>query len=187
MADRLHHLKGGFNYRSGENSSSSKLELPDGMNPESLLSRRRSTSITANLLETLPSKMQLSNKDSGIATENQGLSGIQNATSNKSDNHNPKFNSFLRRSSAAFIGDLSRIKPGAINGSSIPEETSDILPTDNDQNGPSSSMRRASIQPGVNMFQKEGMKSRGNLLSTVNGNFTAATRNGLLSNSGIQC
>ena len=55
-------------------------------------------------------------KDNGIATQNQGLSGIQNTTSNKTDNHNPKFNSFLRRSSAAFIGDLSRIKPGAING-----------------------------------------------------------------------
>ena len=71
--------------------------------------------------------------------------------------------------------------------SSIPEETSDILPTGNDQNGPSSSMRRGSVQPGVNMFQKVDMKSRGNLLSTVNGNFTAATRNGLLSNSGLKC
>lgn len=182
MADKLQHLKGGLNVKNGGGSSSSKLELPDGMNPESLLSRRRSTSITANLLETLPSKMQLQSKDNGIAAQNQGLSGIQNATSNKTDNHNPKFNSFLRRSSAAFIGDLSRIKPGAINGSSIPEETSDMMPADNDQNGSISNMRKAS-----NIFQKEGMKSRGNLLSTVNGNFTAATRTGLLSNSGIKC
>ena len=59
MADKLQHLKGGLNVKNGGGSSSSKLELPDGMNPESLLSRRRSTSITANLLETLPSKMQL--------------------------------------------------------------------------------------------------------------------------------
>ena len=39
-----------------------------------------------------------------------------NANANKSDNQNPKFDSFLRRSSAAFIGDLRRIKPGDING-----------------------------------------------------------------------
>ena len=39
-----------------------------------------------------------------------------NANANKSDNQNPKFDSFLRRSSAAFIGDLGRIRPGAING-----------------------------------------------------------------------
>lgn len=51
MADRIQNLKVG--------SGPSKLELPDGMSPESLLSRRRSTSITANLLEGLPSKMQL--------------------------------------------------------------------------------------------------------------------------------
>ena len=71
--------------------------------------------------------------------------------------------------------------------SSIPEENSDSMISDKDHGGSVSTMRRASIQPGVNIFQKEGMMSRGNLLSTVNGNFTAATRTGLLSNPRIQC
>ena len=71
--------------------------------------------------------------------------------------------------------------------SSIPEENSDLMASDKDLSGSSSTMRRASIQAGVNIFQKEGMKSRGNLLSTVNGNFTAATRTGLLSNPRFQC
>lgn len=173
MADRMQNLKVG--------SGPSKLELPDGMNPESLLSRRRSTSITANLLEGLPSKMQLPSKDNTIATPS-----TINAKPNKSDNQNPKFNSFLRRSSAAFIGDLGRIKPGTFNGSSIPEESSETISSDIGQTGASPGMRRGSLQPGANMFQKEGMKSRGNLLSTVNGNFTAATRSGLLSNAGMK-
>ena len=70
--------------------------------------------------------------------------------------------------------------------SSIPEESSETMSSDIGQNGASPGMRRGSLQPGANMFQKEGMKSRGNLLSTVNGNFTAATRSGLLSNSGMK-
>ena len=41
----------------------------------------------------------------------------------------------------------------------------------------------ARIPPGTNIFQKEGLKARGNLLNTINGNFTAATRSGLLSNN----
>jgi len=173
MSDRLQQLKG---------ASPSKIELPDGMNAESLLSRRRSTSLTANLLETLPSKMHIQGNDNALPAPT-----AINTNANKSEKPCPKFNSFLRRSSAAFIGDLGRIKPGSINGSSIPEETADSLTPDNDPNGSNSTMRRGSIQPGNNLFQKEGMKSRGNLLSTVNGNFTAATRSGLLSNPRIQC
>ena len=36
-----------------------KLDLPDGMKTESLLRRRHSTSVTANLIESLPTKIQL--------------------------------------------------------------------------------------------------------------------------------
>jgi len=182
MSDRLQYLRGGIQLKNNENGSLSNIELPDGMDAKNLLNRRGSTSITANLLETLPSKMQLPSNDNAIAAK-----ATINANANKSDNQNPKFDSFLRRSSAAFIGDLRRIKPGDINGTSIPEEDSDTTLSGKDHNGSSSTMRRASIQPGVNMFQKEGMKSRGNLMSTVNGNFTAATRSGLLSNPRIQC
>ena len=44
-------------------------------------------------------------------------------------------------------------------------------------------MTSARIPSGTNIFQKEGLKARGNLLNTINGNFTAATRSGLLSNN----
>jgi len=182
MSDRLQSLRGGLQSKNNESLSPAKIELPDGMDAKTLLNRRGSTSITANLLETLPSKMQLTSNDNTIAAKI-----TINTNANKSENQNPKFNSFLRRSSAAFIGDLGRIKPGAMNGSSIPEEHSDLMASDKDHSGSSSTMRRASIQAGVNIFQKEGMKSRGNLLSTVNGNFTAATRTGLLSNPRFQC
>ena len=59
MSDRLQYLRGGIQLKNNENGSLSKIELPDGMDAKNLLNRRGSTSITANLLETLPSKMQL--------------------------------------------------------------------------------------------------------------------------------
>ena len=59
----------------------------------------------------------------------------------------------------------------------------DLTSTDDGHNTANTEMKKAAIQPGVNMFQKEGLKCRGNLLNTVNGNFTAATRGGLLSSS----
>ena len=59
MSDRLQYLRGGLQSKNIESSSSAKIELPDGMDAKTLLNRRGSTSITANLLETLPSKMQL--------------------------------------------------------------------------------------------------------------------------------
>ena len=59
MSDRLQYLRGGLQSKNNESSSPAKVELPDGMDAKTLLNRRGSTSITANLLETLPSKMQL--------------------------------------------------------------------------------------------------------------------------------
>ena len=59
MSDRLQYLRGGIQLKNKESGSPAKIELPDGMDAKTLLNRRGSTSITANLLQTLPSKMQL--------------------------------------------------------------------------------------------------------------------------------
>ena len=59
MSDRLQYLRGGIQLKNNESGSPANVELPDGIDAKKLLNRRGSTSITANLLETLPSKMQL--------------------------------------------------------------------------------------------------------------------------------
>ena len=59
MSDRLQYLRGGLQSKDNGSSIQAKIELPDGMDAKTLLNRRGSTSIRANLLQTLPSKMQL--------------------------------------------------------------------------------------------------------------------------------
>ena len=59
MSDRLQYLRGGIQLKDNESGSLAKIELPDGMDAKALLNRRGSTSVTKNLLQTLPSKIQL--------------------------------------------------------------------------------------------------------------------------------
>ena len=61
MADRFLSLKEGAKRTDLANTQSTrvKIDLPDGMSSEKLLNRRHSTSITANLIESIPSKLQL--------------------------------------------------------------------------------------------------------------------------------
>lgn len=120
-------------------------------------------------------------KDGYVITPNAGSAPILSAPASISESGFSQFNSFLRRSSAAFIGDVSRVRQGNLIGSSISEEPLDLTSANDEHNVSNTEMTRASIQPGVNIFQKEGLKCRGNLLNTVNGSFTAATRGGLLS------
>jgi len=161
-------------------TSSIKLELPDGVSSDLLLRRRHSTSVTANLIESIPSKLQLPINEGAVIVPNAGKSVTTNTTTNKSGSGHSQFNSFLRRSSAAFIGDFRRGQPGNIMGSSISEEDSDLMSKETGQNIPNNEINRASILPGAKA-NSDAFKCRGNLLNTVNGNFTAATRTSLLS------
>jgi len=54
--------------------------------------------------------------ENAVIAPNTGKSVTTSATTNKSDSGNSKFNSFLRRSSAAFIGDFSRKQNGSRMG-----------------------------------------------------------------------